>query len=131
MTVHPLRESFSTWLTQEIQARDWSQRIIADKAGVSASGVGRWVRGESVPKPEHIPGLARALGLPDSEILSRMMPRTLTEREISLAERLAVELGPGLNAYEVRLFVLLARAYRQWEEEMVAGGVRLRVVPES
>jgi transcriptional regulator with XRE-family HTH domain len=54
------------------------QRGIAKRLGVSNSAVSLWETGRSLPKPKHVPKLARLLGI-DAMTLTKMLdPDTAT-----------------------------------------------------
>jgi transcriptional regulator with XRE-family HTH domain len=64
----------------DLSARSNGSRRLAEDAGMSVWAVRRMLRGETLPKPENIGGLARALGVDEDLLLDTAGYRNRTDR---------------------------------------------------
>lgn len=77
MTQETLAERYGAWLATAMRnagldidrQRGGGRKALADTLGVSASTVGRWLNGETVPSPELFESIADALGVPVRDML--------------------------------------------------------------
>ena len=60
--------SFTDWLREEIKKRGWDQAELARRSGVSTGTVSRIMTGGRNAGPDFCIGIAKALGLPRSEV---------------------------------------------------------------
>lgn len=60
---------FSDWLLAEMEGRDFTQADIARKGGVSAPQISHILSGERQPGPKVVKAIARALEIPETEVL--------------------------------------------------------------
>lgn len=63
---------FSAWLRRELRDRHWTERELAERAGVSRAAVCRWLLGNRVPSAGSIPRLASALTIPGEAIVDEL-----------------------------------------------------------
>jgi len=59
---------FSSWLTEKLAEREWTMARLAAALGITAPSVKKWLKGETIPHPNHIPALARLFGVPEAEL---------------------------------------------------------------
>lgn len=74
-------ESFTDWLTSELDTRGWSRAEAARRGGISASVLDKIISGYSQPGDKTCRGLARAFGLTTEEVMRRaglIPPRNAT-----------------------------------------------------
>lgn len=57
------RSYFATWLQEQVATRDWTERELAERVGVSRAAVCRWLAGNRVPNAISLPRLADALSV--------------------------------------------------------------------
>lgn len=57
------------YLSEQLQKRRWSQRTLAMYAGISPNTVSYAMQGKTIPDPETIEKLARALGVDEYHML--------------------------------------------------------------
>lgn len=62
---------FVSWLNRELQIRDWSQRELARRAGLSQTTVSQVLAYQRNPTPDFCIDVARALRLPPESMLRR------------------------------------------------------------
>lgn len=60
--------SFTDWLREEIEKRGWDQTELARRSGVSTGTVSRIMTGGRNAGPDFCIAIAKALGLPRSEV---------------------------------------------------------------
>lgn len=60
---------FSRWLREILHWRRMTQTALAKATGVNQGMVSRWVNGSSVPSPQSIQAIAKALDVPVAEAL--------------------------------------------------------------
>lgn len=58
------RTHFAAWLQEQVTSRDWTERELAERVGVSRAAVCRWLAGNRVPNAVSLPLLADALSVP-------------------------------------------------------------------
>lgn len=58
-----------------IRAAELNQTQLADRVGVSRAHVSRWVNGVQAPRYKHLVAIARACGIPLSELFADPKPR--------------------------------------------------------
>jgi len=77
--------TFVTWLIDEMEKRDWSNSILARKAGLVPSAVSQVISGDRSPGYKFCIKVARPLGLPPETVLRKagLLPRLPTPREVS------------------------------------------------
>jgi transcriptional regulator with XRE-family HTH domain len=63
---------FGDWLSDELSRREWSQRLLARKVGVTSAAVSRWVRGLDTPGGANIAKIAGAFGLDAAVVMHRV-----------------------------------------------------------
>jgi len=73
-------EYFGPWLRQQLKRRDWKQKDLADRAGVSTGAVSEWVNGHRRPEPPSCDRIADALGLPWDVVLAKAGHRERVEQ---------------------------------------------------
>lgn len=64
-----IMESFTDWLTGELDTRGWSRAEAARRGGISASVLDKIISGYSRPGDKTCRGLARAFGLTTEEVM--------------------------------------------------------------
>lgn len=92
-----MENEFVSWLNRELQGRDWSQRELARRAGLSQTTVSQVLSYQRNPTPEFCIDVARGLRVPADHVLRRaghLPPRPSTPisdvpRLQHLAERVA------------------------------------------
>lgn len=62
---------FSTWLSSEIEARGWDQRMAAQAFGVRESSVHNWLHQNRKPSVKNVLKIARGLHVPVEVVLSQ------------------------------------------------------------
>jgi transcriptional regulator with XRE-family HTH domain len=88
---HP-RMNLGQAIAVEIERRDIYQREAAEQIGVTQQVLSRWIHGQNTPKAEHIPAIARFLGVPQAEVKRMREPRPRADRR-TLDRLEAVEKG--------------------------------------
>lgn len=63
------KPSFAIWLNAELSFRDMSMSDLARITGASFSSVSVWISRGVTPSPDTCKRIARALGIPDNEVL--------------------------------------------------------------
>jgi transcriptional regulator with XRE-family HTH domain len=63
---------FGEWLRNELSRHEWSQRMLAEKVGVSSGVVSRWVRGLDIPSSPSIIGIAAAFKVPAQVVMNQI-----------------------------------------------------------
>lgn len=80
-------------LQNRLDERGDSQRVAAEAIGVSQQVFSRWVIGQTSPKAEYIPAIARYLGVTQAEVremrTAPARPRHIAQRMDALEERMA------------------------------------------
>jgi len=64
--------AFVAWLRDQLAARDWTDRELAERAGVSSAAVSRWMGGTRTPNASNIARLANALSIESDEVYARL-----------------------------------------------------------
>lgn len=63
---------FGDWLRPLMASRALTQDDLAAQIGVRQQTVSKWLRNLSVPHASNVLGLARALGVPEGEVLAQL-----------------------------------------------------------
>lgn len=62
------RQDLSAWLEKELSERNWSQSDLARISGVHRAIISKIILGGSMPTPETLEAIARALKLPPEQV---------------------------------------------------------------
>jgi transcriptional regulator with XRE-family HTH domain len=118
-TIDVAQTPFQAWLNEELRERGWSGEELARRINVTGSAIGRWRRGEAMPRREHVPALARELGLREEQVMRLTMGDTERQRrDDEIAAYLSYQLPERTTIAEARLLVMMAQTFRRWQEEM-------------
>ena len=72
---------FATWIRDEIQRRGWSQASLAERAGLSHSGISKFLRsGHRKPGMRFFAGIAAAFEMPLTDVILIEERGRLTEK---------------------------------------------------
>lgn len=116
-------ESFTDWLTSELDTRGWSRAEAARRGGISASILDKIISGYSQPGDKTCRGLARAFGLTTEEVMRRagLIPsRGTTDVRDPELRALMVEIADlvhGMTPAQRRYFIDQVRLMRRLIEE--------------
>ncbi len=66
-----MQQTFNEWVLAQIEARDWSVRELARRAGVSHGAINNVLNDLRNPGPDLCQALARALHVPAEEVFRR------------------------------------------------------------
>jgi transcriptional regulator with XRE-family HTH domain len=103
-------EHFGTWLTEQLQQRDWSMSELARRCGVSHATISRIIGGSQNPSPELCREMARALTLSPETVFRKagLLPPEPDSSDPLLNE--AVHLFQQLPEEERRTLLIQMRA---------------------
>jgi transcriptional regulator with XRE-family HTH domain len=81
--------TFTEWIEQELESREWRQANLARVMGASEGMVSMVLRGERKPGPDFCNGIAKAFGIPPEEVfrMAGLLP-ALPEQDDELARQL-------------------------------------------
>lgn len=99
----PAREPFPRTLQRLREARGWTQKQLAGKAGCTVSTVSRYERGLVSPRLDAVHDLARALGVPATELVLAGVARPGCGAEVAALARTLRELQATCAAQLARL----------------------------
>lgn len=111
-----MESKLSSWLNAELQARGWSERELARRAGVSHTAINNALTQQYNTRLDTYRGIAKALGMPLDEVLRRA--GELPERPPSVIEEepatyIIRELSPETR----RAALAMLQGLRQLEEK--------------
>jgi transcriptional regulator with XRE-family HTH domain len=87
-----MMKDFVTWLTDEMNARGWTNSELARRAGVRQSTVSMVISGHNKPGDDLCLGIARAFHVPAEEVFRRagiLPPLPAPENDITFDELLS------------------------------------------
>lgn len=87
---------FALWLRDQLAARNWRDRELAERTGVSTAAVSRWIGGSRTPSSNNVTRLANALSIQDEEIYTRLVGE---HRPIVAFPRPAVNSRPSVASF--------------------------------
>jgi transcriptional regulator with XRE-family HTH domain len=103
-----LREKLAALVQQEREARGWTQEVLADRAGIHFTTIGKVERGIQLPSLALLVLIARALELDVSAICARVLNEDDSEDE-------ALQLVSSLATAERRRLVPVLKALLDWK----------------
>lgn len=128
MNVSP---TFIAWIEKELQLREWKPAVLADRSGITPTQVSRVLNGSRGAGPRFCNGIARAFGMPVSDVLALAglvddMPRRGRVREARTVYEVKtdthwLEVWRNLSADDRRLVLDLMERLRRGVTPRIIG----------
>lgn len=128
------RLSFSEWLQNELDKREWKQADLVHASQLSRSIISKILLGESQPQPETLQSIARGLRLPADLVFRKagLLPPAVDVDEVAEAIAHKIMLLPPEERQEI-LDILQVKLDRQDKKKITTsrGKSRLELIKDK